>query len=98
MQVKKDVVQGAWSFTVRGSLPSPGSITRVPPPTFGDYLEHKKKKMEETEKTQIISKNCFAFLHRNRKDDNGHKYMTEANNMLDSFKGLQTVLIVEGFA
>ena len=49
--------------------------------------------MEEREKTQIIS---FDFLHRNRKD-NGDKYMTDANNVLESFKGLQTVLIVEGF-
>ena len=79
MKVNNDVVQDAWSFTVRGSLPSPGSITRVPPPTCGDYLKHKKRKGRHG-KTQIIS---FAFLHRNRKDENGHKYMTDANNVLE---------------
>ena len=96
MQVKKDVVQGAWSFTVRGSLPSPGSITRVPPPTCSDYLKHTKEN-GINRKIQIISKNCFAFLHRNRKDDNGHKNITGVNNVLESFKALQTVLIVDGF-
>ena len=97
VQVKNDLVRGAWSFTVRGSLPSPGSITRVPPPTCSDYLKHKKRKSKKQKKTQIMSKNCFAFQHKNRKDDNGHKYTTDANNVLESFKGLQTVLIVEGF-
>ena len=60
-------------------------------------LNTQKKENGINRKTQLISKNCFAFLHRNRKDNNGHKYMTDANNVLDSFKGLQTVLIVEGF-
>ena len=29
--------QATWSLTVRGSLPSPGSTTRVPPPTWWEH-------------------------------------------------------------